>query len=584
VADLVLPDASFLAPLECLRARINLFGDVNPLRRLSEATENAGGATSRFAEASIRAAEAGTRFAEAVVAAQEIAKTAIGAIGGVVSVFNRRFITPAAEMERFRLTLEVLQGSAAGADSALQRVRDFTAGTPFSTAEVTRAFIAMRGEGIDPTRQLLAAAGDAAAGMNASYADAAAAITAAAGGNFDPLKRFGITGRRDGDNTVLRWRQGGAEMTRSVRADDSAAVLGATADALGGRFAGATARLSTTWSGMLAELSGAWNRFAEMVMASGVMGWLEGRLASLLDWISRMQRDGSLQRWASETGQAIIQVLQAIERFLLGTDEVPGALQRIQDVARTVRDVLSPLVDIFGGVGLACGALALVIVGPVVASLAVLTAAVWGLGVALLTTPVGWIVGGLVLIGAAAYAVWRYWTPIKDFFAGLLRTVDRVLTMLNPAWPVTRDATARFFSHAPPPDPATVQGPPDPRRHGTLRLRQPLYAPLEDAPDEAAPPAAAAPATAPRPQRNALPRLPYYPALDTLDQALLAPALGAAAALPAAASILTTGAATQRVETGGVLRISVSDDRITLAGRADDPSMRYELGLGDLTP
>lgn len=50
---------------------------------------------------------------------------------------------------------------------------------------------------------------------------------------------------------------------------------------------------------------------------------------------------------------------------------------------------------------------------------AALSRAFVAFGAAMLTTPVGWVIAGIVAIATAAYLIWQHWEPIKAFFAGL---------------------------------------------------------------------------------------------------------------------------------------------------------------------
>ncbi|MBR0647801.1 hypothetical protein [Plastoroseomonas hellenica] len=581
MAGVVIPDVSaievLLGPVDGLRLRFEALEKASAFSRLRAAFTQVG-------EAARGAAEAGTRFAEAMVASQEIAKVAVGAIGGIAGAFNRQFIAPAAEMERFRLSLEVLGGSSAQAQASLDWVRNFTARTPFGVAEVTRAFIDMRNLGIDPTQGALAAAGEAAAAMRTSYADAAGAIAAAAGGNFDALKRFGITGSREGQRLTLRWDQQGQEVVRSVEAGDAAAVAGAVGDAMRQRFAGATVGLAATWSGMLAQLGGAWSRWTEMVMSSGAMQWLEGRLSSLLTWVAKLEQSGALQAWASQAGAAIIWVLEAIERFLTGTKDTPGAFERIAATAETAGSLLSPLINTFGGVETVLSGLALITFGPVIASLAVLTGTVVAFGAALLATPVGWVIAGIAAIAGLAYVVYDNWASIE-------RALSAVWSRIRPMIALLRDTFGPMFGIAPDPQAMLARGdgilrylsrersdaPPEQRGNRNALPRQRIYPPGENAPDD--PEAGAAALGQRRPGSAVLPRVPVYRPLDMPGLSLPdVDLLGAAAPLPPAASIPGINAQALRLDAGGVIRISISDDRVTATGRTNDPSMGFDLG------
>lgn len=577
MADIVIPDASafdrLTGPVERLRDSLRTLSERAGLDRLS-------GAFGQVTAAAGRAAEAGTRFGEAVAAFGQIGQSAAGALGGLAGAFNRQFIAPAAEMERFRLSLAVLEGSSAQAQASLDWVWNFTTRTPFGMAEVTRAFIDMRNLGIDPTQGALAAAGDAAAAMRTSYADAAGAITAAAGGNFDPLERFGITGSREGQRLTLRWEQQRQEVVRSVDADDAAAIAGAVSDAMRQRFAGATAGLAATWSGMLAQLGGAWSRWTEMVMSSGVMQWLEGRLLSLLTWVAKLEQSGALQAWATQAGAAIIRVLEAVERLLIGSKDTPNLFERIGEMASTAQAFMAPLVATFGTAETLLGAIALITFGPLIASLAALTGTALMFGAAMLTTPVGWVLAGLAAIAGLAYVVYNNWASIE-------RALGAVWSRIRPMVALMRDAFGPMFGVAPDPQAMLARGnaviayfnreprpdaPPEPRGNRNALPRQRIYPPEEGAADE--------------PERgDVLPRAPIYRPLDMPGLSLPdADLLGAAAPLPPAASIPGSNAQALRLDAGGVIRISISDDRVTATGQTNDPSMGFDLGPWGATP
>lgn len=86
-----------------------------------------------------------------------------------------------------------------------------------------------------------------------------------------------------------------------------------------------------------------------------------------------------------------------------------------------------------GKFGVLQGALALGKFGPLVTglghlrgglvrlapALGIARTAVMGLGTAFMSTPIGWIIGGIALVAGAAYLIYRNWEPIKGFFGGL---------------------------------------------------------------------------------------------------------------------------------------------------------------------
>ena len=67
-------------------------------------------------------------------------------------------------------------------------------------------------------------------------------------------------------------------------------------------------------------------------------------------------------------------------------------------------------------------------VGSFIVGMISATAAMWGLNVAMYANPVGLVIIGLVAIGAAVFALIKYWDQVKDF----LIEVGKILLKLNP--------------------------------------------------------------------------------------------------------------------------------------------------------
>ena len=64
--------------------------------------------------------------------------------------------------EQLRISLGTLFGGESGADKALNRINTFAQTTPFQLEDVTKAFISLKAQGIEPNERVLAAFGDAA--------------------------------------------------------------------------------------------------------------------------------------------------------------------------------------------------------------------------------------------------------------------------------------------------------------------------------------------------------------------------------------------------------------------------------------
>lgn len=56
-----------------------------------------------------------------------------------------------------------------------------------------------------------------------------------------------------------------------------------------------------------------------------------------------------------------------------------------------------------------------------------MTTAVYGLGVALMTTPVGWVLGAIAAVAAGAYLIYKNWDGIAAFFSEIWTTPKEAL-------------------------------------------------------------------------------------------------------------------------------------------------------------
>jgi hypothetical protein len=116
-----------------------------------------------------------------------------------------------------------------------------------------------------------------------------------------------------------------------------------------------------------------------------------------------------------------------------------------------------PVVDFLGGpMSTALIAVTAWIVGPMVAAIATLAAAVFNLGVVIMSTPVGWFLGALALIGAAVYVLYQQWDEFIAYFSGawdrvkaafdegFIQGISAVLEEFNPVVLIAKGMNAVF--------------------------------------------------------------------------------------------------------------------------------------------
>lgn len=339
------------------------------------------------------------------------------AAGGLVYLFKRLLIDPAAEFERFEVILKTTEGSAQGARRAMAWISDFATRTPYELAEVVDAFKQLRVYGMDPTNGLLRTLGDTAAAMGKPLMQGVEAVADAVTGEFERLKEFGIKARVVGRRVVFEYTQGGETMSKMADVHNRAMIQSTLEAIWNQKYGGAMADLQTAWDGMMSNLSDQWLRFRLLIMdQGGVFEWLKERLGALLKAVDAMAASGELQKLAESMGGRIVAGLKAA--WAAG-QEVAVAFRRIAAVVRPVIDAVGGLGNVLTIVAGLMGAKIIVSIAQLIVNLFALGGAVVKFGAVLLTTPVGWFLAALAAIGAAAYLIYKYWEPIKEFFAGL---------------------------------------------------------------------------------------------------------------------------------------------------------------------
>jgi hypothetical protein len=396
-------------PMQALQAR--LAGVAAGVLAVGAATQRLGAASGATVLAGTLANVAG-RARDAAGAVAGLAGR-IGLLGaGGAFALNRLLVRPAADFQNFGVTLETVMGNVEAAQRRLAELTQFASRTPFSVNEVVAAGVQLQVLGIRGAAadRALRAAGDAASVFpGARLADTIGALGAALRGEMDPLERFGIQAQTVGNDIVMRWERNGRLIEERNNKTNRRAIAATIARAWGDVAPNGMERRAETWDGMLSNLGDAWENFRRRIAQSGPFDWLQGQLRDLLALVSRLEADGTLTRWANETGAAITRAFQAVRDFVVGTDETPGVIVRLQAVFERLGRVIAPVVKYFGGLETFLAAVGLVLAGPLIGALVSLTTAMAALGVVLALTPAGWFAvaaAGIVALGKVLYDNW----------------------------------------------------------------------------------------------------------------------------------------------------------------------------------
>lgn len=431
---------SLRAAYEAQRATVDRTGaelreagiDTNRLTSEQQRLENQLRQTNRQLAAmeKITSAGIGTAFGNVRSELGSLATQATVAGAAIGYTFKTQFVDVAADFEKFRTILETTEGSAEKAQASMDWISAFAAKTPYDLNTVTDSFVKLRAYGLDPTNGLLATLGDTSAAMGKDVMQAVEAIADAVTGENERLKEFGVRASKAGGKITYEYtNKAGEQQTATVDADNRAAIQATLEAIFNEKYAGQMKKLSATWGGMVSNIGDQWTRFANMVMDSGVFADMKSRLGEVLGQLDAWAEDGTLKRYAEEVGGRIRWVIGEV--WELGKALIAGAQELAEFVGGwknlgliLVGLKLAPLavsvIQLGSAIGTAAtGVFQLVAAGGSLSGLLGALGPAWGaLSAAIAATPIGWVIGGLVAVGAALYAVWRWWDEIVAFGSG----------------------------------------------------------------------------------------------------------------------------------------------------------------------
>lgn len=389
-----------------------------------------------------------------------------GLLAGGLFGFKRVFFDTAAHFETLQVMLKAVEGSSEKAKVATDWIVDFAARTPLELDDVTQAYIKLKNFGIDPTQGALQTLVNQNALMGGGASELEGLILAL-GQAWTKSKLQGEEALQLIERGVPVWdllakRLG--KTTAEVMKMSEQGKLGRKEiqmlmEEIARRSAGAADAQSKTAEGIISNLFDYWTKIVNLIMSSGAFDWIKGQLQTLLSTIQAMEADGRLAAWAKRVGTAVLEALQALDRFLFGYDRliggdggelehVAGLFEQLSDGVRGLVEWVQPLIDRFGAGKLVMAALAALIAGPLLGAIATLTTALITLGVAALGA-LGWIV---IPIAAIAYLAWRIidnWSEISGFFERLwdlvMAAFRRVGDWITGAWRDGIAGTADFL-------------------------------------------------------------------------------------------------------------------------------------------
>ena len=143
------------------------------------------------------------------------------------------------------------------------------------------------------------------------------------------------------------------------------------------------------------------------VIGGALMPQLTGLSDKLTSFIA--EHRPAIQAWTKEFAASLPERLRQIRE----------GLQKLKKKFDGIKTTVAPIVERVGGLNLVLGILAVLVLGPLIGSLVALVPAIYAVGVALLTTPIGWIILGITALIAIGVYLAKKWDWVGAMFKGI---------------------------------------------------------------------------------------------------------------------------------------------------------------------
>ena len=271
-----------------------------------------------------------------------------GAVGVVAAAgLMGLAIRKAFSFEAYEVQLKVLLGSMEAAKEAFKTLADFSARTPFQLDGIIEAYQQLQTftDGALNTERGLKLVGDAAAGRGKDFAEVAYWVGRlySALKNGDPfmdsvsaLQRLGIVG-----GTI---RGDLEDLTKTgVNFGGKWAVV----EQQLGRFEGGMDDLSRTGSGLFSTMKDNWN-LSLATFGNAFMNLAKGAIKTLIDVMSKLRADGSIEKWAAIASTAVGRVSDAVAGMFGTKDEREAAMADLKSMFDTAGTYIKPKFEEWG--------------------------------------------------------------------------------------------------------------------------------------------------------------------------------------------------------------------------------------------
>jgi len=212
----------------------------------------------------------------------------------------KAIVSKTAEFQKLKAMLETATGSTANAAEAFEALQDYATSTPSSLIEVTQAFIKLANYGLTPSERALKSYGNTASALGSTLQEMVEAVAKATSGEFEPLKKFAVKAKNNGDTITFSFR-GVSETVKNTTSDIENYFM-----KLGEKnFAGAMEKQMNTLGGLFSNFGDEWDKLLNNIGSNGLGDVVSdgvkvamGAIADLNSKLKSGELQANLDSWA----------------------------------------------------------------------------------------------------------------------------------------------------------------------------------------------------------------------------------------------------------------------------------------------
>ena len=329
----------------------------------------------------------------------------IAAVWATIKI-GEGFLTAPANVEKFRTTLQILEGSQEKTKKSLAWIGEFAATTPFQLGEVQDAFVKMKAYGIDPIKgDVLRTLGDTAAAMGKDVMQAVEALADAQTGENERLKEFGIKASTVGQQITYEYTDVLTKQNRfvSVNKKNRAEITKTLTAIMKSNYGGVMEKQSATLLGLWSNIKDYYTRFRLMVMGDAGSGGpfekIKEKVKEFKETLDRLYKDGGMEKFAKIWS----------EKLLVGVQNVWAAIKAVFQVVKIAYGAITTIAKLAGGFQNL-----IVVLGAIKLGFVAINIAMWAMSANPIVLIIGAIVAAVALLSYGIYKLFKNWAAVVD--------------------------------------------------------------------------------------------------------------------------------------------------------------------------